>query len=288
MITGGDSSFNWFNDVNYTTDTHTETDTDSASEFDSGTDVDSGDSESYSDGETDTDAETSTETEVDYGNGSVDLGSEAMGSYGLVGGGTESVFLNDAPVVIRHRARHGRRYGNVGRDRHQRRGRRHGDRPAQLGRDRPGTSTVIEDDASQDDPIGTRTLGAGGMIVGYSLVDNPTAENSITTTETDIAQDSGTEFDLLPGETDTDSFSNSESDVVRTTETDFDVGASETDQGSTSIGAGGSVLGGYEATSLTDTYTFDIGHHDRDRHRDQPGLLDRVVERGRRHGVGPA
>ena len=96
-------------------------------------------------------------------------------------------------------------------------------------------------------------MGAGGMVVGSTLTDQPGGSDRITTSETDTEQDSGSETDSGPGTTDTDSYYDSVSDVVWTTESDFDLGASDLEEGSIAIGTGGTVTGGYESTSLTDT-----------------------------------
>ncbi len=259
LIGGGSSTFNWQEDEAQL-NTDVESGTESSSGSESGSEVNGGDSSSYFQSESGDDASTATTTDDVVVQISIDGGTETIGSYGLVLGGSENVATiegvvfgtwNEYPSIFCTEQDSG------------------GDTITQIATETDAasgglvtnyTSSVETDQDTSgsselsipvSQPRGTRTLGAGGLILAYSLTDYPFSCDTLTTSETDTAEVSGTEFDLGPGSTDTDSYSSSESDVASTTETDLDLHATEIEQGSTTIGAGGTVLGGYESTSLT-------------------------------------
>jgi hypothetical protein len=257
VITSGSSSLNWDQGI-LETDTHIETDTDVASSSESGSEVDAGDSDSYSEEENQSDTETLSTSDPNFQDGAGDWGSETLGSYGLILGGSDSVNLytqswlssseedTGGAVLTALTTETDTAAGGPATDQFS---------AVESSQD-TSSETGFRSDVempSYSSPS-TRTLGAGGLIVGYNLTEQFVLSDTDVQHATDTGRDSGTESDARAGETDTDSFSDSQSDVAAVSDTYVQgyLGPSnENDQLTLTIGSTGAVLGGNTTTTLT-------------------------------------
>jgi len=250
IISSGNSTFTWTQNVS---DTPVSSETDSASDStsDSGTVVDSGDTDSYSDGETDTDADTVTTTiyAIEAAQES-DAGQATMGSYGLLSGGSMTESQSALPLIFSYEQdSEGDTVTQTQVETDDAGGGMETDQlsDVETGQD---TSSAAQNDFEFDDgSTGTMALGAGGLVVGSSLAENVNPVVNVNSVETDAVEESGTESDAMAGEADTDSFGESNTDSVTEINEAFDF-LSDVEVDTVTVGAGGSVVGGSESSSV--------------------------------------
>ncbi|WP_165073864.1 RHS repeat-associated core domain-containing protein [Paludisphaera rhizosphaerae] len=256
VVSSGNSTFSWNRTVDGT-DTQVETDQDSIDDHDVERRTESGNSLSSSLGESLTIGATETDVETGHATDSQN-GHETFGSYGLVSGGDATISeaggtTTTATSVENDQDTESKSEDDVDVDVASGSTASIDDQDGESIQDgETATSTLVDAIVSSG---GTLALGAGGLIVGFSLgeTDSDTANSTVNESESITA--SGGEADSSTSSRSTVSFGESENDHSTIQESEVDQPTS-VESGTVSFGSGG-VTGGSFFSSLIDPSIFD-------------------------------